>query len=359
MNEGWLPVLTPPEVHVRFGYRMTTVDLRSDTFTLPTPPMLEAMMRAEVGDDVWGEDPTVRALEAQAADRFGHEAALFCSSGTMTNQIALRVHLRPGDEVICAPEAHIYNYEGGGIAANAGASVRLPAADRGRFTARSAAACIRPDDPHHPCTRLIAVEDTCNQGGGSVWRRAELLAMRELCDSAKLGLHLDGARVFNRLVATGDDPRVYGRTFDSISMCLSKGLGAPVGSVLIGSRPFIDQARRVRKRMGGGMRQAGYLAAAGLYALENHVDRLADDHRRARRLAEILEHSPKIDSVLPVETNIVIFAPNPNLGVTACLAHLEAASIRATGMNDRIRFVTHLGVDDAGIETVVRALERL
>lgn len=336
---------------------MRTIDLRSDTLTRPTPAMLEAMMRAEVGDDVWGEDPTVRGLEREAAERLGGEAGLFCPSGTMTNQVALRVHLSPGDEVICAPEAHIYNYEGGGIAANAGASVRFAASDRGRFTAASAAACIQADDPHYARTRLVAVEDTCNRGGGTIWNARELDALRALCDDRGLALHLDGARVFNRLVATNEDPAAYGARFDSISVCLSKGLGAPVGSVLIGSRDFIKEARRVRKLMGGGMRQAGYLAAAGLYALRHHVERLRDDHERAQRLAAALRASPAVSDVLPVETNIVIFEPVG--GAPAFLQPMAERGVRAAGMVDKVRWVTHLGVTDEDIDHVLRALEQV
>ncbi|MEO1230095.1 MAG: GntG family PLP-dependent aldolase, partial [Myxococcota bacterium] len=264
------------------------VELRSDTFTKPTPEMLEAMLRAEVGDDVWGEDPSVRALEELASRRFGQEAGAFFPSGTMANQAALAVHLRPGEEVICADAAHIHLYEGGGIAANAGATTHLVASDRGRFKAEAAEAAIKPDDPHAPRTRLIAVEDTCNRGGGAVWEDQDLDALAALARSRSLGLHLDGARVLNRIVARNDDPAVYGRRFDSISVCLSKGLGAPVGSVLLGTARFIGEARRVLKRLGGGLRQEGYLAAAGIYALDQHVSRLADDHRRARDLAAAL-----------------------------------------------------------------------
>lgn len=338
---------------------VTPVDLRSDTLTVPTSAMLDAMMRAEVGDDVWGEDPTVRALEETAAGMLGHEAGLFCPSGTMTNQIALRVHLRPGDEVICAPEAHIYNYEGGGIAANAGASVRFPRSDRGRFTAEAAAACVQPNDPHHPRTRLVAVEDTCNRGGGAVWDPADLDALRRLCDARALAFHLDGARLFNRLVATGEDPPAYARRFDSVSVCLSKGLGAPVGSVLLGSRDFIEEARRKRKLMGGAMRQAGYLAAAGLHALHHHVDRLADDHARARALEAALKRTGIAATILPVETNIVIFEPRPGLQADALVAALGRLGVKVAGMAGRVRMVTHLGVTDEGVEQVVAALDQL
>lgn len=334
-----------------------TVELRSDTFTKPTSGMLEAMMGADVGDDVWGEDPSVRRLETLAAALFGQEAGLFFPSGTMANQAALSVHLRPGDEVICSEAAHIHLYEGGGIAANSGATTHLLAGDRGRFSVEAAAAAIKPDDPHAPRSRLIAVEDTCNRGGGAIWDTEDLQGLAALARSRRLGFHLDGARVLNRVVARGDDPAVYGRQFDSISVCLSKGLGAPVGSVLLGGLAFIGEARRVRKRLGGGMRQAGFLAAAGIYALEHHVVRLAEDHRRAKALAEALGASPAIEEVLPTETNIVIFAPREP--VDAVLAHFDGLGIRAAGMGGRIRFVTHLGIEDEGLQRVLGAIRSL
>jgi threonine aldolase len=338
---------------------MEPIDLRSDTLTKPTPAMLAAMSAAEVGDDVWGEDPTVTALEARAAAMFGKEAGLFCPSGTMTNQIAIRVHVTAGDEVICSSEAHVYQYEGGAIAATSGASVRLLAGDRGRFNAVSVEAAIQPDDPHYPRSRLVCVEDTSNRGGGACWNVDELDRIREVCTRRALALHLDGARVWNRLVAKGDDPAAYARRFDSISVCLSKGLGAPVGSVLLGSKDFIHAARRVRKRLGGGMRQAGYLAACGLHALEHHVARLAEDHRRARDLEAALARARGIARVLPVETNIVIAETADAADVDALLAHLRAHGILAAGMGPgRVRFVTHLGIDDAMVARVAQALAR-
>jgi threonine aldolase len=339
------------------GVRMTPIDLRSDTLTKPTPGMLEAMANADVGDDVWGEDPTVAALEARAAAYFGKDAGLFCPSGTMTNQIAIRVHVTAGDDVICSSEAHVYQYEGGAIAATSGASVRLLPGDRGRFTAADVGAAIQPDDPHYPRTRLVAVEDTSNRGGGACWRTDELDRIREVCTRRGLALHLDGARVWNRLVAKGDDPLAYARRFDSISVCLSKGLGAPVGSVLLGTKDFVHAARRVRKRLGGGMRQAGYLAACGLYALEHHVARLAEDHRRARDLEAALARTRGIARVLPVETNIVIAEASEPAHVDALLAHVKGHGVLAAGMGPgRVRFVTHLGIDDAMVARVVEAL---
>lgn len=337
------------------------IDLRSDTVTRPTPGMLDAMMRAEVGDDVWNEDPTVSALEAAAAARFGKAAAVFCPSGTMTNQIAIVVHTRPGDEVICSAESHIYNYEGGGIAATAGASARLLGqANRGRFTASEVERSILPDDPHCPRSRLVAVEDTVNRGGGAIWSRDALLEISALCRARGLRYHLDGARVFNRLVAAGDDPVEYGAAFDSISICLSKGLGAPVGSVLIGDEAFVAQARRVRKRLGGGMRQAGFLAAAGLYALEHHVERLTEDHAGAARLAEAAGEAEWAQEVLPQETNIVICRTRAGLAGQRVVEALEADGVRAATMAaDLVRFVTHLDVDEQGLERAARVVREL
>ena len=294
-----------------------TIDLRSDTVTKPTPAMREVMFAAAVGDDVYAEDPTVRTLEEKAARRFGMEAGLFCPSGTMTNQIAIRVLTRPGDEVICDRLAHVYNYEGGGIAVNAGASTRLLSGERGRFSPQDVLDNLNPDDVHYPASRLVALENTVNKGGGCCYTLPQIAAISRVCRENRLFLHLDGARVFNALVATGEDATEYGRYFDTISVCLSKGLGAPVGSVLLGNRETIRQAKRVRKVMGGGWRQAGYLAAAGIYALDHHVHRLKDDHRRARELAETLSRLPFVEEILPVDTNIVIFRLNEAVGAEA------------------------------------------
>jgi len=282
------------------------IDLRSDTVTKPSKAMLEAMMHAEVGDDVFEEDPTVMQLEAMAAGIFGKEAGLFCPSGTMTNQVAVKVHTRPGDEVICDKTAHMYLYEGGGIAFNSGASVRLINGNRGRFTAEEVLGNINADNVHFPVTRLVVVENTVNRGGGAIWKFADIKDIASVCRNNKLKLHLDGARIFNALAETGEKPIEYGALFDSVSVCLSKGLGAPIGSVLLGDKEFIKQARRVRKVLGGGMRQVGILAAAGIFALQNNIERLKDDHRRAKALEKILQKVPFVQEVLPVETNIVI-----------------------------------------------------
>jgi threonine aldolase len=282
------------------------IDFRSDTVTKPTVEMQEAMASAPLGDDVFQDDPSINALEEKAARMFGHEAALFCPSGTMTNQIAIKVHTQPGDEVVCDQLAHIYNYEGGGIAFNSSASVRLLRGDKGRFTENDVLESILPDDVHHPKTRLVAAENTCNKGGGSIWEAAELKKIKTLCDSHELAFHLDGARLFNALVETGESAHSVGETFDSISICLSKGLGCPVGSLLIGNNAFIKQSRRVRKVFGGGMRQAGMLAAAGTYALDHHIDRLKNDHKMAKYLALQLEQAKWVEKVIEPETNIVI-----------------------------------------------------
>ncbi|MEZ0539794.1 threonine aldolase family protein [Fibrella arboris] len=337
------------------------IDLRSDTVTRPTPAMLAAMMAAPVGDDVFGEDPTVNALEQQAARLFGMEAALFCPSGTMTNQLAIRTHVRPGDEVICDQVSHVYLYEGGGIAVNALASVALLAGERGKLTpALIAPAINNPADVHRPISRLVSLENTVNKGGGCYYTLPELAAIRQLCDEHGLALHLDGARLFNALVETGDAPEAYGRLFDSISICLSKGLGCPVGSLLIGSGTFIAQARRFRKLMGGGWRQAGFLAAAGMYALDHHIERLKIDHARARQIGQVLAAQPDVAEVLPVDTNIVIVRLVDGLTNTDYLARLKEQGILAVSFGPQlVRFVTHLDLTDEDITQVEQAVSRL
>lgn len=319
------------------------IDLRSDTVTRPSPAMRKAMADAEVGDDVFMEDPSVNELQEFAADLFGMEKALYCSSGTQTNQIAIAVHTRPGDEVICASQAHIYVYEGGGIASNSGASVRLIEGDRGRITSGQVLNNINADDAHYPRTSLVCVENTMNKGGGAVYDPAELEAIAKLCREHKLAFHCDGARLMNAAVAGGVDPKVFGRMFDSISLCLSKGLGAPVGSLLLGTKDFIYHAHRKRKSFGGGMRQAGIIAAAGLYALKNNVARLSVDHEHAGEVAAVLRECDWIESILPVETNIVIAKMAGGIHSSAAMSALGSAGIRCfTFGDDKIRMVTHL-----------------
>lgn len=337
---------------------MPIIDVRSDTVTLPTAAMRDAMSQAPLGDDVFGEDPTVNKLQQKAAELFGMEAALFCPTGTMTNQIAIKVHTQPGDEIICDRLSHIYLYEGGGLAMHSGCSVRLLDGDRGRFKAEAVEANVNArHDAHLPWTRLVSVENTVNKGGGALWDLTELQAVKRVCQKHSLGLHLDGARLFNAIVAMRIRPSEFGQVFDSISVCLSKGLGAPVGSLLLGNREFIQKAHRVRKVMGGGMRQAGVIAAAGLYALDHHIERLREDHARAQRLGQTLISLPYVAEVLPVETNIVIFELKEHCDGEAFLKYLAQQDIKAVKMGPRlIRFVTHLNVTDRDVECIESAV---
>ncbi len=333
------------------------IPLLSDTVTRPTPGMLDAMHNAKVGDDVFREDPTINALEAKCADLFGHEAALFCPSGTMTNQIALKVHTRPLDEVICDEMSHIYQYEVGGYAFHSGIAINLLHGENGILTPELVEAAIRPRQDWLPLSRLVVIENTCNKGGGSIYSLECIRGIRAVCQNHGLALHLDGARIFNALVETGDSPASIGAATDSISVCLSKGLGAPVGSVLTGGRAFIAEARRVRKVMGGGMRQAGFLAAAGIYALDHHIERLTDDHAHARMLAAALAELPWVGGIRPVQTNIVIFDLVPPLTPAVFLEYLKKNGIVASAFGPQtIRFVTHLDVSREMVETVVDVL---
>jgi threonine aldolase len=337
------------------------IDLISDTVTRPTPGMLEAMLRAEVGDDVFGEDPTVNALEEKAADLFGMESALFCASGTMTNQIAIKVHTQPGDEVICHQLAHIYLYEGGGMMFNSGVSVRLVGSPDGLMNAAEVEGGIAaPDNIHAARTRLVALENTSNRGGGTCFDFADVEAIGEVARRHRLGFHLDGARLFNALAAAGGSTRDYGAVFDSISICLSKGLGCPVGSLLLGERDFIREARRIRKRFGGGWRQAGMLAAAGIYALDHHVERLPEDHALAGQLGQCLAEQPWVAGVNPVATNIVIFTlHDPGRGEELVRA-LRERGVRVMSMGQgKLRMVTHLDVGAAEIDRVCEIIPRL
>lgn len=336
------------------------IDLRSDTVTQPTAAMKEAMIRAKLGDDVFHEDPTVNELESKVAGMFGKESALFCPSGTMTNQIAIKVHTQPGDEVICDKTAHVYNYEGGGIGFNSGASVRLTEGNLGRFTADDVLNCINPDNDHFPHSALVCIENTVNRGGGSIWDINEIRKIRQVCIEHKLKTHLDGARLFNALTETGEKPENYGELFDSVSICLSKGLGAPVGSVLCGNSEFIRQARRYRKILGGSMRQAGIIAAAGIYALENHVDLLKHDHFRAAELAKVISNLDFCEEIMPVSTNIIIFTLHEKYQASAFIERLRSNHILALAIGNRkIRMVTHLDFSDDMLEYVIRTLKKL
>lgn len=320
--------------------------------------MMDAMMSAPVGDDVFGEDPTVNELEAYTAELFGMEAALFCVSGTQTNQIAINVHVQPGGEVITNVDSHIYKYEGGGIAKNSGASVRLIHGNRGRLTAEDVIEWINPDNVHLPVTQLVSLEDTSNRGGGAIYDFEEIKRIRKVCLQHQLPLHLDGARLMNAMVENGIDLKTYAAQFDSISLCLSKGLGAPVGSVLVGSKAFIHKSRRVRKVFGGGMRQAGIIAAGGLYALKNNVDRLKTDHAHARQLEKALNDLDWIQEVVPVDTNIVVGILKEADKLDALVANLEDQGIRTMPFGrGMIRMVTHLDISSADIDKTIQVLK--
>mgnify|MGYP003870400165 CR=1 FL=1 len=324
--------------------------------------MLDAMMSAEVGDDVFKADPTVNALEKKVADMFGKEAALFFPSGSMTNQTAIKLHTNPGDQLICDKYAHVYNYEGGGASFNSGVSCKLVDGHRGMMTAEQVEASINPPDFYHsPFTSLVCIENTTNKGGGACWDFGELKRIRAVCEKHGLAYHLDGARLWNALVAKKESPEQYGELFDTISVCLSKGLGCPVGSVLIGSAEMIDKALRIRKILGGGMRQAGFLAAAGIYALDNHVERLAEDHEKAQEIGELLQSLSFIKKVEPVETNILIFEVDGNqMSDTGFIQKLQEKSIQLIGMGQgKLRIVTHLDYSDEMHDKVLSILRSI
>jgi threonine aldolase len=335
-------------------------DFRSDTVTLPTPGMLAQMMSAKVGDDVYGEDETVAALETKLAAMFNMESGMFCPSGTMTNQIAIKCFTKPMDEVICDQTAHVYRYEGGGIAFHSQASVRLLNGSRGILSAEMIRPEINDDNIHYPNSSLVVLENTVNKGGGACYTLEQIAPIYELCKQTGLKLHLDGARLFNALTATGDLAGDYGQYFDGISICLSKGLGAPVGSVLLGSAVTIRHAKKIRKAFGGGMRQSGFLAAAGIYALDNHVERLAEDHAHARELSETLTTLSYVESVMPVETNIVIFKVAEGYTADAIVESLKTAGVLCgTTGPQTIRFVTHLNITPAMIDETIATLKGL
>ena len=336
------------------------IDYRSDTVTKPTPAMLAYMQAAPVGDDVFGEDPSINSLEEKTAKMFGFEAGLFCPSGTMTNQLAIKSHTQAGDEVICDEISHIYQYEGGGIAFNSGCSVRLLHGDRGLLNAAQIQAAINPIDVHKPITSLVSLENTSNRGGGACYDFNSFYEIQKVAKANQLALHLDGARVFNAIVRKKENPADYGKVFDSVSICLSKGLGAPVGSVLVGSTPFIKKARRWRKVLGGGMRQAGSLAAACMYALENNIDRLTIDHANALLIRDALMQTSFVSSILEVETNIVIAnIKGPNTAHQ--IAHqLKEKGVFAMAMSPtQIRFVTHLDITSDNIQDTIQIIKQL
>jgi threonine aldolase len=335
-----------------------TIDLRSDTLTKPTKGMLEAMLNAEVGDDVYKEDPSVNALEKRLAEMFGKDEALFFPTGSMANQAALKLHTNPGEQVICDKYAHIYNYEGGGASFNSGISCKLIDGHRGMFTAEQAENSINPPDFYHsPLTSLIEVENTTNKGGGACWDFEELKKIRHVATKHHLGYHLDGARLWNALIAKGESPKQYGALFDTISVCLSKGLGCPMGSVLIGNNELMKGAIRVRKILGGGMRQVGFAAAAGLFALDHHFERLSEDHKKAKEIGEALVQIDSIKKVEPIETNIIIFELKDDIDESGFLKRLRDKNIHIIGMgSNKLRMVTHLDYTDEMHERLLAIL---
>ncbi len=336
------------------------IDFRSDTVTKPTQAMRQAMMDAEVGDDVFNEDPSIISLQKYAAEQFGMEDSLYCTSGTQTNQIAINVHTSPGGEVICHWDSHIYKYEGGGVARNSGASVRLLDGDRGRITLEDIEKWENPDDVHYPLTQLVSLEDTANRGGGAVYDINEIRKIRKWCLEKNLPLHLDGARMMNAMVATGNDLKDYAANFDSISLCLSKGLGAPVGSLLLGTKSFIKEARRVRKVFGGGMRQAGMIAAAGEFALKNNVNRLVDDHNHAKALESAFNACDWVERVVPVETNIVVVHLKDKENRDSLIGQFAEKGILCMAFGEgMLRFVTHLDIWSAQIDQTIETIKTL
>ncbi len=319
------------------------IDLRSDTVTKPNEGMLDAMMKAKVGDDVFKEDETVNELELKIANMFGKSQALFFPSGSMANQTALKLHTNPGEQVICDKYSHIYNYEAGGASFNSGISCHLIDGNRGMFTAQQVVDSINPNAFYYAKTTLVEIENTTNKGGGACWDFNELLKIRSICNGHDFGYHLDGARLWNALVAKNETAQQYGAIFDTISVCLSKGLGCPIGSVLVGDEEIMKDAIRIRKVFGGNMRQVGFLAAAGLYALENNIERLQDDHIRAKEIGHVLSTLSIIKKVEPVETNIVIFELNDAINENTFLEKLESNHIKIISMgSNKLRIVTHL-----------------
>lgn len=337
------------------------INLISDTVTKPTSEMLLQMFNSIVGDDVFKQDPTVNEIEAKVAEMFGMEAALFFPSGTMANQTAIKLHTQPGDQIIADKWSHVYLFEAGGAAFNSGVSFSLIDGNRGMITAKQVKSCINdPENFHLPLTKLVSIENTTNKGGGACYELDDLKEIKQVCISNNLKFHLDGARIWNALVAKNQDPKDYGKLFDSISVCLSKGLGAPVGSVLISDAETIKKALRVRKLFGGGMRQAGYLAGAGIYALDNNINRLEEDHRRAKELGSVLSKLSWVIKVEPIETNIVIFEIQNSISEAVLMDKLKNKNISIISMGQgKMRMVTHLDYREVMHTYVLETLGKL
>ena len=335
------------------------VNLISDTVTRPTKGMLAHMMETQVGDDVFKEDPSINALEEQVASLFGKEAALFFPSGTMANQTAIKLHTQPGEQLICDHYAHIFNYEGGGVSFNSGVSCALIEGERGRITAEQIKQRINPSDFYHsPKTALVALENTTNKGGGACYDPEEIKRIAALCKEVNLPLHLDGARLWNAMIATKTSPAFYGEMFDTLSICFSKGLGAPVGSALLGTKEQIDRALRIRKMLGGGMRQAGYLAAAASYGITHHWPRMKEDHLKAKALGQAVKAIEGVRYLAPVDTNIVIFEFATEAREKEFVDHMQKSKIQLISMGSgKLRFVTHLDYSDDQHSYVLQCIQ--
>ena len=322
------------------------IDLRSDTITKPCAKMLDAMLKAKVGDDVYGEDPTVKRLENLVADYFGMDRAMFFPSGTMANQVAIKLHTNPGDQVIAHKYSHVYNYEGGGASFNSGVSFKLLDGEKGIFSTDELTSAINPKDFYHaPLSKLVSLENTTNKGGGHCWDFNDFESIKKICSDNNLGLHMDGARIWNSIIAKNDNPKLYGNIFDTVSVCLSKGLGCPIGSILVGKKNFIDKAIRIRKILGGGMRQVGYLAAAGLYAIQNNISRLLIDHERAKEISLKFLSKDFIKTINDVETNIIILELNDSVQKKIIIDYFSKNEIVFDWFSmgpEKIRIVTHL-----------------
>ena len=322
------------------------IDLRSDTITKPSAKMLDAMLKAKVGDDVYGEDPTVKRLENLVADYFGMDRAMFFPSGTMANQVAIKLHTNPGDQVIAHKYSHVYNYEGGGASFNSGVSFKLLDGEKGIFSTDELTSAINPKDFYHaPLSKLVSLENTTNKGGGHCWDFNDFESIKKICSDNNLGLHMDGARIWNSIIAKNDNPKLYGNIFDTVSVCLSKGLGCPIGSILVGKKNFIDKAIKIRKILGGGMRQVGYLAAAGLYAIHNNISRLLIDHERAKEISLKFLSKDFIKTINDVETNIIILELNESVQKKTIIDYFSKNEIVFDWFSmgpEKIRIVTHL-----------------